>query len=120
MWLNFYRLRAEPGKFGTPQFVYKQRKGKNLIDTYIYGGKLTENVVQATGAAVLKYQTNALTPYARPLMTTHDELSVIVPVAMEQAGLKAMSWALSQTPPWAEGLVLKGAVDSADRYGDCK
>lgn len=128
IWINYYEISAEPGKFGGPQYKYKQRKQRGdsgtelLLEQYIYGGRAVENLVQGTGSAILKHQLNLVAQYYPVVMQTHDEVAFLVP-DNEQGiahGMEVAQWAFSQTPDWVAGLPLKGEADHAYRYGDCK
>jgi DNA polymerase len=128
VWINYYELTAEPGKFGGPQYKYKQRKQRGadgpelLLEQYIYGGRMVENLVQGTGAAILKHQLNLVADYYPVVMQTHDEVAFLVPdnPGSLAHGLEVAHWAFSQTPDWVAGLPLKGEASHAYRYGDCK
>lgn len=87
--------------------------------THIYGGSLTENVVQALcrDALVepmldLHYSSDILIP-----LTIHDELVAVVPIKRSEAALARMIQALSTSPLWAPGLPLSAAGRIMERYG---
>jgi 3'-5' exonuclease len=118
VWLNYYQLTATQGKYG-PEFSYSQRKGSNLISSKLYGGRLVENLVQATGAAAIKYQINRLAEHVPVTMTTHDEAVFIVSETSKEWGLQLATWAFAQVPPWLVGCPLAGEAGAHQRYGEC-
>jgi len=74
-----------------------------------YGGKLVENIVQATARDCLAYALMRLPKIYRPVFHVHDE---IVAECNEGTGsVEDMVNIMKQTPPWADGLIL-----NADGY----
>ena len=74
-----------------------------------YGGKLVENIVQATARDCLAYALMRLPKIYMPVFHVHDE---IVAECEEGAGsVEDMVNIMKQTPPWADGLIL-----NADGY----
>jgi hypothetical protein len=126
IWISYYQLTAGEGKFGI-QYTYNQRKklatsqAERLLPHYIYGGAAVENIVQAVGACILKYQLNLISLHYPVVMQTHDEVAFVVPddALYIQHGVDIAKWAFSSTPQWADGLPLMGDVGHAYRYGDC-
>ncbi len=74
-----------------------------------YGAKIVENIVQATSRDILCYAMKNLKDQ-QICMHIHDELVIEVP---ESTPIEAITSIMGQTPPWAEGLLLR-----ADGY-DC-
>lgn len=83
---------------------------------YTYGGKLTENVVQATARDILA---SALLPVERAgyntVMTVHDELVTEAPDNDSFTASK-LSSILASPPAWASGLPLAAAGFESKRY----
>jgi DNA polymerase len=86
-------------------------------EAHIYGGKLCENVVQATARdllveAILRLEASGL----RVLFHVHDE--VVVEVAESDADLAehTVNAELSHQPSWAPGLPVKCEVQIATHY----
>ena len=109
--LVYARPRLEVGEFGRMEITYEgigtTRKWERLRT---WGGKITENIVQAFARDVLCYAIINLQDY-HVVMHIHDEVVVEVP---EGVRLEQITRIMGQTPPWAEGLVLR-----ADGY-ECR
>ena len=105
----------------------KPRIGKNQFDsdaiTYegvgtakkwerqeTYGPKLVENIVQGTSRDILCYAMKNLKD-ERICMHIHDEL-----VIEGNGSLERICEIMGQTPPWAEGLVLRADGDTMEFY----
>jgi hypothetical protein len=84
------------------------------LSHHFYGGKLTENLVQAVardiiGAAIERIEAAGYWV----LMSIHDEVVVGVPEGSDGSEIKAL---VEVVPEWAEGLPIKCKVNVADRY----
>jgi len=84
---------------------------------HLYGGKLCENVVQATARdllveAILRLEEAGL----HVLFHVHDEVIVETPVAEADAAERAIDVELSHEPPWAPGLPVKCEIQRVERY----
>jgi hypothetical protein len=87
----------------------------------LYGGMLTENIIQALARVVLVDAWNALKAMGiRIVHSVHDELVAIAREPEAQATLDAMLAALRQPPTWAPNLPLDAEGGFAVRYGDAK
>jgi DNA polymerase len=110
------------------QYIANAREFRKLANsedsinwTNIYGGKVTENIVQALARIVVSEQATAITQAGFPVvLQVHDE-NVCAPV-LSQVDLaqQVMERVMSTPPPWA--LLLPVACESAigDNYGECK
>ena len=72
----------------------------------IYGGLLTENVVQALARAIIAEQMLKVADKYRVVTMTHDEIVAIAPAAQADQCLKDMFKIMSTPPDWAPGLPL--------------
>lgn len=84
-----------------------------------YGGKLAENITQATARDVvvemaLEIERNKL---GDVLLSVHDELIIEVPEAEAQQRYKAIEKVMNTTPAWAPGLPVKAEGNILKRYG---
>lgn len=74
-----------------------------------YGGKLTENIVQAIGRDCLAEAMLRVAGLGYQIvMHVHDEMIVDVPQETVERDFAAISEAMSVTPAWAPGLILRG------------
>lgn len=87
--------------------IIQETKQWGEVDTY--GGKLTENIVQATARDLLGYVMLRLAAEDYPLvMHVHDEVIAEVPEAEGEQYLKCMCEIMADEVPWAKGLPLRG------------
>lgn len=128
MCVRYIGLREEAGDKG-PQFVYQVKEGRKVYETRIYGGKLTENVVQALARIVItdqwmKIKARAIKErvfHRSPVVgQVHDELICCVPEAAAEDMKAIMMEEMHRAPSWAEGLPVACEAHIAERYGDAK
>ena len=82
-----------------------------------YGGKLTENIVQAIARDCLAHTLSALEAAAfLTVFHVHDEVICEVPKDSAENCLRRIQGVFSHTANWAEGLPLKGAGYTTDYY----
>lgn len=82
-----------------------------------YGGKLTENIVQAIARDCLAHTLLALDRNGYPtVFHVHDEVVCEVPKEEGPETLKKIQKIFADVPDWAEGLPLKGAGYVTDYY----
>lgn len=96
-------------RFGQESIKYKgmdqTTKQWGWVDSY--GGKFTENIVQAISRDLLAHALISLDKEGyRIVMHVHDEAIAEVPVKNSEYSLKKMCEVMSITPTWAEGLNL--------------
>ena len=93
----------------------QETKQWGLIDTY--GGKLTENIVQAISRDLIGYAMLNLEKNGFDItMHVHDECIAEIPVENSATALVDMIDIMSITPEWAEGLPLNAAGFVNDFY----
>jgi len=112
--MRYDELKVEPGEKG-PSFMYRTRKGF----TYIYGGKVIENVCQAVARCIIGEQMLRIAKRYRVVMTVHDAIACIAPEAEAQEAMAYVMECMRWTPTWAEGLPLNCEVGFSRRYGEC-
>ena len=86
--------------------------------TRIYGGKVTENIVQALAALVIREQMAAAGLHFKVAFQVHDEIIIAVPednALADQAKLEAL---MSVAPKWAPDLPVACESGMAANYGD--
>jgi DNA polymerase len=98
------------------------RYGLNQHATYIYGGKVVENIVQALARDVLADV--ALTFFMqcgyRPNLMVHDELVYIVPEEYAQEMLDDLQRIMRTPPKWWPDLVVWSEGSVGETYGAAK
>lgn len=99
-----------PGKYG-PSPVFYGTKGRE----HTYGGKLTENLIQALcrdllAASLVSVERDGLAP----VLHVHDEIVCEVPRGDE--GLAALKAAMLTLPDWARGFPVGAAGHFGKRY----
>lgn len=112
--LRYPMLKAVPDDGGRVQWLYGEHGIK------LYGGKLTENIVQAVARCVMTDGMLRIQKRYSCVLTVHDEVVVAVP---EVEAEEAKDWVLAQmvvVPTYMPGLPLAAEVDVAKRYGDAK
>ena len=108
--LFYINAKLEINKFGGESIVYRgqNQTTKKWEKIPTYGGKLTENIVQAIArdclASALK---NLIDNNYRILFHIHDEVIAEIPERAEnEKDLQKMISIMCQVPNWAEGLPL--------------
>lgn len=107
--LRYPDLRLENG-----QWVYGSDSRK------LYGGKLTENIVQAVARCVMTDGMLRIQEKYPCVLTVHDEVVVLVP---DDEAEEAEKWVLAQMvmePEYMKGIPLDAEASCAKRYGDAK
>ena len=105
----YYEAEMGPGRFGQPVVRYKgliqSTNQWDWIDTY--GGKLTENIVQAFSRDVLAEAMKRLDKHGFSIpIHVHDEAGIESPIEDQQKNLELMCELMGQPMPWAPGLPL--------------
>ena len=128
---QLHRVRSERGM----QWMYKDTKGV----TNIYGGKFTENVVQALARIVVMWQLLKIAKRYRVVLTVHDAVACLVPVgdadkAIEynpdkkcyvpvfkeaKEGVAYIEECMRWIPEWASGCPINCESGVGKTYGDC-
>ena len=98
-------------------------KGQNQITgkwetLHTYGGKLTENIVQAISRDLLAQAIfNVFDMGYNIVLHVHDEIAAEIPKdGNEENVLNDMCVAMAQAPDWAEGIALRAAGYLTDYY----
>ena len=114
------RMEAEKGH-RTPTFTFDgvNQTTHKWEAIHAWGGKLTENVVQAIARDCLVLTMDRIHQYwnqARIVMHIHDEVVVEVPTQAQGEWLQRILDIMARPILWAPGLELKGAGFTADYY----
>lgn len=121
LYLRYPRLRYkissannEYGYHGDVEYVYGD-------DTRIYGGKLTENIIQALARIVVCEQMLDIDEILRDIggsvvLTVHDEVVAVVPDEHADAMYEMALDVMRTAPQWAKGLPLDAEGGVAKEY----
>ena len=118
MYLRYDNLRKERDKkSGRDQFVYDVKKGRATLPTYIYGGKLIENVCQALARIIIGEQMLMVARKYRVVMTVHDAVGVIAPIEEADKARAFVEACMRMRPKWAPTLPLNCESKIGASYG---
>lgn len=112
MRLLYPGVRNEVQDDSFPEYTYKTRLGFSKI----YGGLLTENVVQALARIIIADQMLKISERYEVVTMSHDE---IVWIAPEKEAEESFAWGkqiMSTPPAWAKGLPLGASGGFDERY----
>ena len=83
----------------------------------LWGGVLTENIVQAAARSILVDQmTMAIKRSYRPAMTTHDEFSIVVEGSEAEKAVQELHGIMTVPPKWAPALPLATEIIFGREY----
>jgi DNA polymerase len=98
------------------RFFTPSKNARLMVQDSTYGGKLVENVTQATARELLACALVGIRKHGWPYATSihvHDSLAAEVPVG--HGDVEELCWIMCQTPPWADGLPV-----AAEGYRDTR
>ena len=112
MYLTYPKLTNDRGR-------YRYRFGTEWRD--LYGGKLTENVVQALARIVMTTaEIRLFKAGARAALSVHDELVFVIPERHVNDFTPALRKALTAPVPWMPELPVNCEIGVGDNYGEAK
>jgi hypothetical protein len=122
--LQYKGLRAavEEDKWGRLRTQYSYMGGAVGKEVKsLYGGKLTENLVQAFCRDIVAVQAVELRwrHGYKIVTTTHDEIVIVTPQAKAEEARRNMVEVMSLTPSWCRGMPVNAEAHSGDNYGQC-
>ena len=92
--------------------VYDRRLGKNIVETRIYGGACTENLIQSLAFQILMWQAVRMSEVGIRLhCNIHDSFATVVPEAQAEETKECMLKIMRMVPPWVEGLPLDAEAE---------
>jgi len=91
---------------------------KEVNWTKIYGGKVTENLVQALARIVVAEQMAAIGQHYHVAFQVHDEIIITAPGDEASNAEQLLVQTMSTPPIWAQGLPVACESGMADSYGD--
>jgi DNA polymerase len=101
------------------EYVYNTKRGKQLVPTRIYGGKVIENVCQALARIVIGKQMLMVAKKYRVVMTVHDAIGCVVPEAEADRAKEYIELCMRMRPEWAPELPLNCEAGYGASYGEC-
>ena len=108
--LSYVKPKIGINKYGSESIIYEGVDGnKHFGRQETFGGRLTENVVQALSRDVLCY---AMQTLSNCFVCAHIHDEVVIECSKD-VSVDAVCELMGRTPPWANGLVL-----NADGYED--
>lgn len=111
--LAYVKPRLGENQFGGTSITYEGVGGtKKWERLESFGGKLTENVIQAISRDILCYAMRTLR-CSSIVMHVHDELII---EADPEVSLDAICEQMGRTPPWTPGLVLRADGFTSEFY----
>ena len=128
--IKYNALRQTPDGF---EYINDARTFKKLVKarvttgeqisidwTRIYGGKVTENVVQALARIVVAEQMAAVGQSYQVAFQVHDEVIISVPVEDQTRAQEFIERKMSTPPRWAKDLPVACESGVGYNYGDAK
>lgn len=105
--LSYAKAHLEEGEYGPA--IYYEGQGDRVVFTkqQTYGGKLVENIVQATARDILAASILRISDKYPVVFHVHDE--VICEVPQERGDINELNELLAITPDWCSDLPLKAA-----------
>ena len=88
--------------------------------TNIYGGKVTENIIQALARIVIADQMVAIGQHYHVAFQVHDENIICVRSEEADAAQQVVEQVMSAPPGWATTLPIACESAIGDNYGECK
>ncbi len=115
--LYYWHPRIDTGRYDSECLTYMNlnQTTKKWVREDTYGGKLTENIVQATARDLLGYNMLQLSDYSI-VMHVHDEVVIEYPKQYAEQALDRVINILSKEVPWAKGLPMAAAGYITDFY----
>lgn len=116
--LKYPNLRRRKDKeTGDFELVYDTKKGRAVIPTRIYGGKLIENVCQALARIIIGEQMLMVARSYRVVMTVHDAVGVVAPTEKAEEAQRFVESCMRIRPKWATALPLNCESKKGASYG---
>lgn len=115
--IRYYGPHLTTNRFGQESIGYQAYDNGKWGHAETFGGKLTENIVQAIARDCLRDAMLAVhEQYPRIVMHIHDEMVVEVPRANSEADLKEICSIMGRPISWAPGLLLRADGYTTEYY----
>lgn len=113
--IRYFDIHPQKGARGRVRWFASSVKGEPPDDWY--GGKLCENLVQATARDVFAWLLLRLESESLfPLFHVHDEVVLEAPTGQAEAVKARVLSIMSETPPWIPGLPVAAEAEIAAHY----
>ena len=119
LYIHYPNLRVVQNDDGKTEIVYDVKRGKQVIPTRIYGGKLIENVCQALARIIIGDQMLMVAKKYRVVMTVHDAIACVVPKDEVKTAQEYVELCMRLRPQWGTELPLNCESGYGDSYGEC-
>jgi len=119
LYLRYPNLRKLQDDDGEIELVYDTKKGKAVIPTRIYGGKVIENVCQALARIVIGEQMLMVAKKYKVVMTVHDAIACIVATEQVETAKEYVEMCMRTRPDWGMELPLNCEAGYGSNYGAC-
>ena len=119
LYVKYPNLRLQDNAEGRTEMMYDTKKGRAVIPTRIYGGKVIENVCQALARIVIGEQMLLVAKKHKVVMTVHDAIACVVPEKDAASAMEYVETCMRVRPKWALELPLNCEVGYGKSYGDC-
>lgn len=103
---------------GYVKFRFREHKGKNGMTKHIYGGSLTENLIQALAFTILTWQAVRIHDVIPVKGNVHDEWFSVFRKELRDRVKAVYEMAMKTVPPFVPGLPLDCEFSSGPSYGD--
>lgn len=124
LFMSYPNIRYTEGTWGDGKakqnITYDRRRGKAIIPKDIYGGKATENMVQALARIVVFDQMLEISERYKIVLNVYDENVALAPEDEAEEAAAFMLDAMSRPPRWAPDLPIACEVSIGKTYADCK
>lgn len=122
-YIKYANLRSEPDpnpdSYSGFVTVYDQYKYGKYVRNFIYGGKVTENLMQSLAFAILKYQALIIDAAGVPVnLNVHDEWVSVVHKRDAKAAIRIHAHAMRQVPDYMPAGLFDCEVDMGKNYMD--
>jgi len=129
MLLKYNALRSDEDGF---EYISDARAFRKFIETKvsgkretiawanIYGGKVTENLIQALARIVITDQMTAVGQHYHVVFQVHDEIIISTSSEGADAAQQVVEEIMSTPPSWATTLPIACESAVGDNYGECK
>jgi hypothetical protein len=119
-WIVYPELRTfVDEETGYVKYSFMRREGRNMVESYIYGGALTENLIQGLAFGVLKWQAVRIHKVIPIKMNVHDEWMSVYPTEMREKVKQVYMTAMRAVPSWLPRAPLNCEFTHGRNYGEC-